>query len=138
MAMAEYNINHEVIADILKNDTVVFAELYAVGEDAKEFWKDIAPVNKYGDESAGEPHTLESGYVDEPGSYRDSIRMRMMKNPTRMKCRVEAVDYKVLWLEGIHSVNAHNDPPPEPMLHTLAHLKSLGLSFGGDFGEEAE
>lgn len=127
MANAEYSIDHAVIADILKNDTAVFAALFAIAEDATEFWKSVAPVNK-----TGLPHTLTSGYVDEPGSYRDSVRMRMIKNPTRMKARVEAADYKSFWLEGIKNINLHNPDPPEPMYQTLAHLMSMGLPHAGE------
>lgn len=135
MAMAEYSIDHAVIANLLKNDTAVFAEVYAVTKDAMEFWKSYAnehALNKHGDISQGKPHTLKSGYVDNPGDYRDSIRMRMVKNPTRIKGRVEATDYKSYWLEGYKHVNAHNDPPPEPMLHTLSHLMSSGLAIADD------
>lgn len=139
MAMAEYSINHAVIAELLKNDAAVFAEVFAVTEAAMNHWKSIAPVNKHGDIEAGKPHTLKSGYVDNPGDYRESIRMRMVKNPTRIKGRVEATDYKSYWLEGYKHVNPHNDPPPEPMLHTLSWLMSSGLAIADDKGgfEEA-
>ncbi|MBO0884491.1 MAG: hypothetical protein J2P17_29990 [Mycobacterium sp.] len=134
MGMAEYSINHAVIADLLKNDTAVWSEVYEVTKETMEHWKDIAPINKHGDISEGKPHKLKSGYVDEPGSYRDSIRMRMVKNPTRIKGRVEATDYKSYWLEGYKSVNAHNDPPPEPMLHTLSWLMGRGLAIADNKG----
>lgn len=128
MAMAEYSINHAVIADLMKNDPAVWAEVFAATEDAMEFWKSIAPVNK-----TGKPHKLPSGYVDEPGSYRDSIRMRMINNPTRIKGRVEAPDYKAHWLE--HG-SVHNEPPPEPMLHTLSYLRAQGFEIADNPGEE--
>jgi hypothetical protein len=140
---AEYSINHAVIAELLKNDPAVFAAVFGITEAAMEHWKSIAPVNKHGDINAGKPHTLKSGYVDNPGDYKKSIRMRMIKNPTRIKGRVEATDYKSYWLEGIKTVNAHNDPPPEPMFHTLAWLMASGLAIAdskentGDAGGEA-
>lgn len=136
--MAEYSINHAVIAELLKNNPAVFAEVFAVTEAAMNHWKSIAPVNKHGDIEAGKPHTLKSGYVDHPGDYRESIRMRMIKNPTRIKGRVEATDYKSYWLEGYKHVNAHNDPPPEPMLHTLSWLMASGLAIGDSKGGFSE
>lgn len=129
---AEFQLDHALIKNFLLNDSIVFAALEEAGHKALEHWKEIAPVNKKQDISAGKPHTLKSGYVDEPGSYRESIRMRMLKNPTRMKCRVEATDYKSYWLEGIKNPNKNNTPPPEPMMHTLAYMKSEGFGIGSE------
>jgi len=56
---------------LFEDDSTVFAELERRAREAMEFWKEIARSTNR------QAHKLSSGYVDEPGDYRKSIRMRM-------------------------------------------------------------
>lgn len=44
-------------------------------------------------------HTLRSGYVERPGDYAKSIRIKYMENGRFMKARITAHDYKAHWIE---------------------------------------
>jgi hypothetical protein len=70
--------------------------------EAKDFWRSIAPVNKYGDEEAGKPHVY-NGHTDDPGDYRDSIRIKYEKGGREAK--VYTNDYKSA---GIEYGSVHN------------------------------
>ncbi|MBF6060511.1 HK97 gp10 family phage protein [Nocardia terpenica] len=107
-----------MFADFLKNSSIIHARLEEAGKEAVEYWKSIAPVNT----DPGEPHILKSGWVDNPGDYRDSIRYEIVRNPTRMKVRVMATDYKAHWLEfGTVKMEARH-----PMADTREEMLNRG------------
>jgi hypothetical protein len=119
---ASYKIDANVFADYLKNSSEMHAKLAEIGAEAVEIWQDKAPVNK-----TGKPHTLPSGYVDNPGDYRDSIRYKIMRNPTRMKVRIMATDYKAHWIEyGTKKMEAMH-----PMADTREEMISRGYHREG-------
>src|ERR1700722_2633442 len=64
--------------------------------EVRDYWVSIAPVNKYGDEAEDKPHTLKSGYVDEPGDYQRSIRIKYEKGGQAAK--VYTNDYKARFI----------------------------------------
>ncbi|MFM9261870.1 hypothetical protein ACKAMS_24855 [Rhodococcus sp. 5A-K4] len=68
------------------------AAALAYAKEGAEYAKGIAPVAKA-------PHTLPSGYVDNPGDYRDSIEGVAMFKNGRWIGRVIARDYKAFWIE---------------------------------------
>lgn len=83
-----------------KDIDLVLAEDVAVREatiqktyEVQEFWKSIAPVGPYA-------HTLKSGHLDEPGDYRDGIKVYFIHNPAgHLIGIVKSFDYKSYWLE---------------------------------------
>ncbi|QIS06759.1 hypothetical protein F5X71_34610 [Nocardia brasiliensis] len=89
---SRYRVDANAFADFLKNSSYIHAELTRAGQEAVAIWKALAPVGN-------RTHITRGGYVDRPGSYRDSIRYKIMRNPTRMKVRVYTTDYKAHWLE---------------------------------------
>lgn len=89
---SRYFIDKNLVADFLKNSSFVHLALEEAGKEAVEIWRKYAPVGT-------KEHTTKGGYLDKPGSYRDSIRYKIVRNPTRMKCRVYTNDYKAHWLE---------------------------------------
>jgi hypothetical protein len=91
--------------------------------EARDYWRSIAPVNKYGDEGAGKPHVYD-GHTDDPGDYRDSIRIKFEKGGREAK--VYTNDYKARWIE----YGTSKMPEYAPAQRTVDH-------FGGS-GHEVE
>ena len=89
--------------------------------EVKDYWQSIAPVNK-----TGKPHTY-NGHVDEPGDYRDSIRIKYEKDKAgKLTAKVYTNDYKAHWLE----YGSVNNPEYGFAQRTVDH-------FGGS-GREVE
>jgi len=44
-------------------------------------------------------HMLRSGYIERPGDYAKSIRIKYMEHGKFMKARITAHDYKAHWIE---------------------------------------
>lgn len=68
-------------------------------KEVRDYWQSIAPVGP-------KEHTLKSGYVDQPGDYRDSIRITYQsKTNGFFTATVGTNDYKAKWLEygSIHN-----------------------------------
>ncbi|GAB3211345.1 hypothetical protein [Nocardia tengchongensis] len=65
-----------------------------LAKKGEEYAKTIAPVNK-----TGKPHKLKSGYVDEPGDYRNSIRGDVLFKDGAWRGRVGAYDWKAHIIE---------------------------------------
>ncbi len=104
---ASYKVDANVFADYLKNSSLIHARLTAAGKEAVEIWQEKAPVNS--------------------GAYRDSIRYKIMRNPTRMKVRVMAIDHKAFWLEfGTAKMAARH-----PMADTIEEMINNGYHRDG-------
>jgi len=80
------------IADSL----IVREALIAKAEEVREMW--IAYWEAF-EHPYSRVHTLRSGYVERPGDYADSIRIKYMNHGRFMKARVTAHDYKAHWIE---------------------------------------
>jgi len=67
-------------------------------EKVREFWVDYWEAF---DHPHSRVHTLRSGYVERPGDYSASIKVKFIEgNAVRpMKARVTAHDYKAHWIE---------------------------------------
>lgn len=90
----------EIDSAILESAEVHEAVI-AKAKAVQEYWQSIAPENK-----TGRPHTLKSGYVDEPGDYRKSIQIVYEhKDSGYFSAIVRTLDYKAHWLEygSIHN-----------------------------------
>lgn len=78
----------ELIAVLIKQPEIVAAKRQ-LAQEAVTYAKSIAPV-------ADEAHTTKGGYVDKPGSYRDSIHVEVAATGGVM---VVASDFKAHWIE---------------------------------------
>lgn len=93
--LAEVGISSADIDAAIAASAEVKHAVMETAEEVKAYWQSIAPVNK-----TGRPHKLKSGYVDEPGDYRDSIGIRYgSKASGHFTAKVGTQDYKAHWLE---------------------------------------
>ncbi|OXR46671.1 hypothetical protein B7C42_01646 [Nocardia cerradoensis] len=90
------------------------AECERLAKKGEQYAKTIAPVNK-----TGRPHRLPSGYVDNPGDYRDSIRGETLFKNGKWRGRVGAYDYKSHWIE----YGTSKMPKQSIMRRTAGHLR---------------
>lgn len=98
---------------------LVQAELIKRAEEARDYWRSIAPVGTH-------QHTLKSGHVEKPGDYRDSIQVEYRRLPTGvMAARIVAKDYKSAWIE----FGSKHMPEYAPRAKTAAQF---GATTGGD------
>lgn len=86
--------------------------LLAQAKRGAAYAQSIAPV---GDRA----HTLPSGYVDEPGDYRDSISGEVVFEKGAWRGRVIARDYKAHWIE----YGTRKMPKQAVMRRAAAHLR---------------
>lgn len=104
---ANYKVDANIFADYLKNSSQIHARLTHAGKEAVEIWQGEAPVNS--------------------GAYRDSIRYKIVRNPTRMKVRVMATDFKAFWLEfGTAKMAGRH-----PMANTIEEMHNRGYHKEG-------
>ncbi|MGW0052045.1 hypothetical protein [Nocardia nova] len=90
------------------------AECERLAKKGEAYAKTIAPVNK-----TGKPHRLPSGYVDQPGDYRNSIRGETLFKDGRWRGRVGAYDWKSHLLE----YGTRKMPKVAVMRRTAGHLR---------------
>lgn len=85
--MAQIRIDKKMFAEITKSDPVQ-AELKKRADEAAVYARSIAPV--------------------ETGAYRDSIEVVAVDYPERSGWRLQATDYKAVWVEyGTETLPAH-------------------------------
>jgi len=78
-------------------DSVIVREaIMNKAEEVREMW--IAYWEAF-EHPHSRVHTLRSGYVERPGDYANSIRIKYMNHGRFMKARVTAHDYKAHWIE---------------------------------------
>lgn len=75
---------------------VVREALMAKAQEVQEMW--IEYWESF-DHPHSKVHTLRSGYVERPGDYSNSIRIKFMDHGRFMKARVTAHDFKAHWIE---------------------------------------
>ena len=109
--------SEEEIDGAIAESVAVRAGLMAKAEEVKEFWQDYWMAF---DHPHSREHTLKSGYVERPGDYEKSIRVKFLPATETgfMKARVQAYDYKAHWIEYgcIHM------PEFAPRAATLEHF----------------
>lgn len=110
MPRAKLVIPRDAIERYMLTSPLVYASLFAQGNEAAEFWRSVAPVGKPED---GDKN---------PGAYKDSIRVIMMRTATRQKVRVYTKDKKAHWIE----YGAKSMPKYAPMAKTRAHMIARG------------
>lgn len=104
-----------VVGPALAVSEVIKAGLLAEAKRGESYGKSIAPVSK-------RPHTLPSGYVNNPGDYRKSIEGTVVFEKGRWIGRVGAQDWKAHWIE----YGTVKMPKQAIMRRTAAHLRGTG------------
>ncbi|MEU6582818.1 hypothetical protein [Nocardia sp. NPDC046763] len=92
------------------------AREHALGlaKKGEEYAKTIAPVNK-----TGRPHKLKSGYIDEPGEYRDEIEGYVVFKDGAWRGRCVARN----WKSHIIEYGAKGKPKFAIMRRTAGYLR---------------
>lgn len=91
--LAEAGITAADIDKAVAESDEVREGIIVKAREVQEYWKSIAPVNK-----TGKAHDLGDGQVDEPGDYRDSIKVRY-RTDDGFYAEVYTNDPKARWLE---------------------------------------
>lgn len=109
-----------VIEAEIARSVEVKLELMKRAEEVRQFWVDYWEAF---DHPESREHTLKSGYVERPGDYAASIKVKFIEaSPNHLfKARVTAHDYKAHWIE----YGSSRMPEFAPRAATLSH-------FGGD------
>jgi hypothetical protein len=92
-------------------------ELMKRAEEVRQFWVDYWESF---DHPYSREHTLRSGYVERPGDYSKSIKVKFIEasGGQLFKARVTAHDYKAHWIE----YGSTHMPEFAPRAATLAHF----------------
>jgi hypothetical protein len=92
-------------------------ELMKRAEEVRQFWVDYWESF---DHPYSREHTLRSGYVERPGDYAKSIKVKFIEaGPgTLFKARITAHDYKAHWIE----YGSSRMPEFAPRAATLSHF----------------
>lgn len=80
----------------LADSIVVREALIAKAKEVQEMWVEYWESF---DHPHSRVHTLRSGYVERPGDYSKSIRIKYMSHGRFMKARITAHDFKAHWIE---------------------------------------
>ena len=114
MAGVRLRQNPSAIADFLRLDSVVWAHIDSIIKETAEYGRSIAPVLT--------------------GDYKDSIKTRMVHNPTRMKGQVYSRDWKVFIVE----FGARNVATGATFAKMTAFMLEKGVKFSGPPGFHEE
>lgn len=119
-ALVEQVFGKGVIEAEIARSVEVKLELMNRAEEVRQFWVEYWESF---DHPHSREHTLRSGYVERPGDYSASIKVKFIESgPGQLfKARVTAHDYKASWIE----YGSSKMPEFAPRAATLAH-------FGGD------
>jgi hypothetical protein len=86
----------EITAEMASNAEVAEA-VYKRAQEAREFWMDYWESS---DHPYSREHALRSGYVERPGDYSDSVKIKYGKaKEGAPKATVGTRDYKAAWIE---------------------------------------
>jgi hypothetical protein len=92
-------------------------------EEARQFWVDYWEAFSH---PRSREHTLKSGYVERPGDYSASIKIKYSKTADgQPKARITAHDYKAHWIE----YGSSRMPEFAPMAATRDHFGGSGKSI---------
>jgi hypothetical protein len=105
------------IEKAIAESLVVKEELMKRAEEVRQFWVDYWESF---DHPYSRQHTLRSGYVERPGDYAASIKVKFIEGSGThlFKARVTAHDYKAHWIE----YGSSHMPEFAPRAATLAHF----------------
>ena len=97
-SIVESALGKGVIEAELATSPEIAIHLMKKAEEVRQYWIDYWESF---DHPFSRVHTLRSGYVERPGDYSDSIKVKFMPSAGKhlMKARVTAHDYKAHWIE---------------------------------------
>lgn len=106
-----------VIEAELASNLAIRAELMKRAEEVRTFWVDYWEAF---DHPESRTHTLRSGYVENPGDYAASIKVKFIEavGGQLFKARITAHDYKAHWIE----YGSRHMPPFAPRAATLSYF----------------
>ena len=113
-SLVEAAIGVKVIEAELEHNPMILAQLMNRAEEVKQFWIDYWEGF---DHPHSRVHTLRSGYVEQPGDYAKSIKVKIIRSG-HLKARITAHDYKAHWIE----YGSAHMPEFAPRAATLAHF----------------
>ena len=116
-SLVESVIGVGVIDAELASNPMILAELMNRAEEVKNFWIDYWEGFEH---PHSREHTLRSGYVEKPGDYAKSIKVKFipLSGKSGPKARVTAHDYKAHWIE----YGSSKMPEFAPRAATLEHF----------------
>lgn len=116
-ALVEQVFGKGVIEAEIARSVEIQHELMKRAEEVRQFWIDYWEAF---DHPFAREHTLRSGYVERPGDYSKSIKVKFIEgNGTQLfKARITAHDYKAHWIE----YGSSRMPPFAPRAATLSHF----------------
>jgi hypothetical protein len=119
-ALVEEVFGKGVFEKAILESVVVKRELMVRAEEVRQFWVDYWESF---DHPHSREHTLRSGYVERPGDYSKSIKVKFIEGDSShlFKARVTAHDFKAHWIE----YGSAHMPTFAPRAATLEH-------FGGE------
>ncbi|MCV7422993.1 hypothetical protein H7K45_20785 [Mycobacterium yunnanensis] len=116
-------IGIEKIEQAIVNSPAVLAAVMERAAEARQFWVDYWEAF---DHPYSRTHTLRSGYVENPGDYANSIRVKFMRTPEGAPmARITAHDYKAHWIE----YGSAHMPEFACRAATVAHFGGTGKSI---------
>jgi hypothetical protein len=96
-ALVDAAVGLDKIDAALLDSAEVARAVMEKAEEAREFWVDYWESF---DHPYSREHTHKSGYVEQPGDYSRSIKVKFLKTPEGLPmARVTAHDYKAAWIE---------------------------------------
>lgn len=108
-----------IIDKEVKTNPQFKALVYIKAMQAMNYWKSIAPV------SERPAHPLQKGgqYMDEPGDYKKSIKVKFWHNAKGFGARVYSNDAKAHWIEwGSHPGGKNYQPEQACAARTVEHF----------------
>jgi hypothetical protein len=122
-ALIESAIGLDAIDEALIESVEVAEGVKRKAEEAREFWIDYWEAF---DHPYSREHTLKSGYVEKPGDYSNSIRIKYGKTVDGAPmATVTAHDYKAKWIE----YGSSRMPEFAPRAATVSHFGGSGKAI---------
>lgn len=116
--LADIGLDAKSMANFVAKSAEIKAGIISKAHEAQEYWKSIAPV------STRPAHPLQKGsvHIEEPGDYRDSIRVRYEKKGG-FSARVYSNDPVARWVEyGSHPGGKNYQPEQACAARTVEHF----------------
>jgi hypothetical protein len=122
-ALIESAIGLDAITKEMAENAEVADAVHKRAEEAREFWVDYWESF---DHPYSREHALRSGYMEKPGDYSKSIKVKFMKTADGAPmARITAHDFKAKWIE----YGSAHMPTFAPRAATVSHFGGTGKSI---------
>jgi hypothetical protein len=122
-SLIESAIGLDAITKEMAENAEVAEAVHKRAEEAREFWVDYWEAF---DHPYSREHALKSGYVERPGDYSNSIKIKFGRTKDGApKATVGTRDYKAAWIEYCSS----KMPQFAPCAATISHFGGYGRSI---------